>query len=155
MSDAIPSRPPLRPEEGWRPPSRDFFGGPPPAISEPRGPHGHTWHLCSAGPANPTNIPNEPVGEVPPEFVFTAGGAIAAPSQASRYATFKPLLDRIGPGAGAMVERELDRARAFEVIARAAVAYIEADGVLDPYGSDYEALSEAVEENVWAVRPRE
>jgi len=50
-----------------------------------------------------TSIP--PIhGEVPPEFVFTAGGAIAAPSQARRYArlaeTFSPLIETaVGPGA--------------------------------------------------------
>jgi hypothetical protein len=140
MSAAIPSRPPLRPEEGWRPPSRDFFGGPPPVDM-----------------TSPANVPNEPVGEVPPEFVFTAGGAIAAPSQARRYASssqaglasFAPLLDRIGPGAGAMVEREMDRARAFEVIARAAIAFIDA-GVTD---DDAErALADAVAENRAAVQ---
>lgn len=125
MTDAVPSRPPLRPEEGWRPPSRDFFGGPP------------------------------PVGEVLPDAVVVDGAIVVPPKQARGYVAFAPLLDRIGPGAAAMVEREMDRARAFEVIARAAVAYIEADGALDPYGSDYEALSEAVEENVWAVRARE
>ncbi len=146
MSDAIPSRPPLSPEEGWRPPSRDFFGGPP--------------------PVDPADIPDgvaiiEITGEVPPDVVFTDGMPVTPPKHARAYAgssqaglaTFAPLLDRIGPGAGAMVEREMARARAFEVIARAAVAYIEADGALDPYGSDYEALSEAVEENAWAVRP--
>lgn len=90
------------------------------------------------GPEHPSNIPDEPVGEVPPEVVFTAGGAIAAPSQAHRYATFKPLLERIGPGAGAMVERELDRAHAFEVIARAGIAVAEAAG------SDEVAMWEAV-----------
>ncbi len=108
------------------------------------------------GPEHPSNIPDEPVGEVPPEVVFTAGGAIAAPAQARRYATFRPLLDRIGPGAGAMVEREMDRARAFEVIARAAVAYIDASDPILPTGDPQralDALSEAVAENRAAVQP--
>lgn len=163
MSDAIPSRPPLRPDEGWCPPSRDFFGGPPPVDQ-----------------TDPTNVPVDPVGEVPPEFVFTAGGAIATPKQARRYAsggflpagdlskapewaldqsgyaipashpsldTFLPLLDKLGPGAAAMVEREMDRARAFEVIARAAVAYIDVGG-----SAEADALAEAVAENRGALQ---
>lgn len=133
------------------------------------------------GPEHPSNIPDEPLGEVPPEFVFTAGGAIAAPKQARRHAsggflpagdlskapewaldqsgyvipashpsldTFLPLLDRIGPGAAAMVEREMDRARAFEVIARAAVEYIDVGG-----SAEADALAEAVAENRASVQP--
>ena len=152
---------------------------------------------------SPTDIPDDiPTGDVPPEVVFTAGGAIAAPKQARRYAsggvipgprdgyctcngeaasgrmrdcgiaehraeawaaretppayvipasqmtTLKPLLDKLGPGAGAMVEREMDRARAFEVIARAAIAFIDA-GVID---DDAErALADAVAENRAAI----
>ncbi|WP_353707649.1 hypothetical protein ABRQ22_17460 [Cellulosimicrobium sp. ES-005] len=137
MSDAIPSRPPLRPEEGWRPPSRDFFGGPPP--------------VDMTDPANVPPVQSEHeflYGDVPPEVVFTAGGAIAAPSQAHRYATFKPLLDRIGPGAASMVEREMDRARAFEVIARAAVEYI--DDTTEK--GLWDALVEAVAENRAAIQ---
>lgn len=100
---------------------------------------------------DPANIPVQSeheflYGEVPPEFVFTAGGAIAAPSQARRYAPFAPLLDRIGPGAAAMVEREMDRARAFEVIARAAVAWADVGG-----SAEADALFEAVEENRAAI----
>jgi len=120
MSDAIPSRPPLLPEEGWRPPSRDFFGGPP------------------------------PVGEVLPDAVVVEGAIVTPPKQARGYVAFAPLLDRIGPGAGAMVEREMARARAFEVIAQAAVEFI------DHGGSDLvcergQALREAVAENRAAI----
>lgn len=165
MTAAVPSYPPFE-DDSWRP-SRDFFGGPPPVD-----------------PADPTNVPSEPVGEVPPEFVFTAGGAIATPKQARRYAsggflpagdlskapewaldqsgyaipashpsldTFLPLLDKLGPGAAAMVEREMDRARAFEVIARAAVEFIDAEPGVNEEAT-LTALIEAVAENRAAIQ---
>lgn len=175
MTAAVPSCPPFE-DDSWRP-SRDFFGGPPPVD-----------------PADPTNVPSEPMGEVPPEVVFTAGGAIAAPSQARRYASggFLPAgdlskapewlresdgcviplgrltkperqmlevaLEKIGTppgsahyavqGLSADVEKAEDRARAFEVIARAAVAYIDVGG-----SAEADALAEAVAENRAAVQP--
>ena len=103
---------------------------------------------------SPTRTVEDVHGEVPPDLVFTAGMPVAPPKHRPAVAgsTFRGLMGRLGPGAADQVERELARAKAFEVIARAAVAYIEADGALDPYGSDYEALSEAIEENAWAVR---
>lgn len=119
MADAIPSRPPLSSAEGWNPPSRDFFGGPP------------------------------PVGEVLPDAVFVDGAIVVPPKQARGYVAFAPLLDRIGPGAAAMVEREMDRARGFEVIARAAVALV--DNAHDPHREAWVALLEAVAENRAAI----
>lgn len=137
MSDAIPSRPPLSPAEGWRPPSRDFFGGPPP--------------VDMTDPANVPPVQSEREflwGDVPPEVVFTAGGAIAAPSQARRYArlasTFSPLIENaVGPDAAASFESEvraishnaivvLDAVERLDAMSGGAPEeeHVEADGIL-------------------------
>ena len=137
MTAAVPSFPPFE-DRSWRPPSRDFFGGPPP--------------VDMTDPANVPPVQSEHeflYGDVlPPEFVFTAGGAIAAPPQARRYArlaeTFSPLIEKaVGPGAAAHFESEvraishnaivvLDAVERLDALTDAdtEVAHIEADAVL-------------------------
>lgn len=59
-----------------------------------------------------TLLPHVPVGEVPPDLVFTEGNQVAPPAQARRYArlaeTFSPLIESaVGPGAAAHFESEV------------------------------------------------
>jgi len=101
---------------------------------------------------SPTRTDVEDVhGEVPPDLVFTAGMPVAPPKHRPAVAgsTFRGLMGRLGPGAADQVERELARAAAFEVIARAAVALV--DNAHDPDREAWVGLLEAVAENRAAI----
>lgn len=151
MSDAIPSRPPLSPAEGWRPPSRDFFGGPPP--------------VDMTSPANIPPVQSEREllwGEVPPDHVCSTGLAGVARGRSVKNARDAMALglESLGLPPGAVhyathglpvdVEKAEDRARAFKVIALAAIEFID-NGGSDIWCERGQALREAVAENRAAI----
>lgn len=109
-------------------PQRDYWE----RIGITRGPHADQSDDFS------TLLPKPDPGERLPDVVMVPGAIVTPPKQARTY---------IGPG----VQRELDRARAFEVIALAAIALAEAND--DDFDDAWAALDEAVAENRAAVQP--